>query len=306
MAGNNAVRQFTLKNALGSTISLNDLDSFGYSPEGLGISFENSYYGANANFLEDTTALSQSQFNINVLFGGESGNPYVKYNDFIRFLNYQPLYLIYGIPGIGTYERQCRLSEIPKTELNEYNVIDEVLTLDFITPWYQWITLNREDLQPQNGEGKIYVNNTENINTGYYVYPYIYSSDTTAKKDYFNLNNDSMYMGLAESSPLEVIIESLENQIENPSWRIVQDSVEVQNDKYFITMPKHSKLIVSSEPQNQRAVLITEDGSISNIYQFQDMTKTNFVTAPLGQSTFHFEGITEGISLRMRKEWVVI
>lgn len=301
-----AVRQFTLKNSLNEQISLNDLDFFGYEPEGLGISFENTYYGANANFLEDTTALNQSQFSINVLFGAETLNPYQKYNDFIRFLNYQPLYLMYGVPGIGTYERQCRLSEIPKTEINEYNVINETLTLDCVTPWYQWITMNRDDLQPQNGEGKIYVNNTANINTGYYVYPYIYSSDRTEKKDYFNLNNDSMYMGTADSSPLEIIISSGNRTIENPEWRIVQNSIEVQNDKYFITMPTNSTLIVSSEPQNQRAILRTSDGSETNVYQMQDMTKTNFVTAPLGQSTLHFEGLTEGISLRMRKEWVIV
>lgn len=305
------VRQFTLKNGIGNTISLNDLDYFGYEPEGLGISFSNEFYGANANFLLQSSGIEMNQFSINILFGAISGNPYTKYRELISFLNYQPLYLIYNIPQVGIYEREVMLSELPKSEIGEYSVIAETLTLECLTPWYQWETYENKLSQKLNGEGKIYYTDynepySSTYQSGSYIYPYIYAPNMDVNKNYVNINNDSLYLGSADYSPIEVTINSGENTIENPSWELLVDGEVVQNDRYFIAMEKNTTLIVSSEPQNQRAVYIGVDGKTVNIYSSQDMGKTNFVTAPIGFSTLRFDGIDQGFTVRVRKEYVVL
>lgn len=300
-------RKFSLKNSIGNTIDLNGDNYFAYSPEGLGVSFSNTYYGANANFIKDSSSLNQQQFKINILFAPNDGKSYKKYYDFIKFLNYQPLVLSYSIDNVGTFERQCQLSELTKAEVNEWDVIDEPIVLDYITPWYQWIemksaTYEDEDIQ---GDGKIYKNVNVGLNNGFYVYSYTYEEDRTPKT-YFLLNNDSLYFDTSTASPIEITIKAGSESIIYPEWRIIADSAVVQNDRYYITMPPYSKLIISSDPQNQRAELITSDNVITNVYQYQDMTKTNFVTAPLGESALHFETINGLVSCKMRKEWVVV
>ena len=47
------IRQFKIYNARGDMIDLtNNGDFLAFNPQGLGVSFSNGFYGANANFLQ--------------------------------------------------------------------------------------------------------------------------------------------------------------------------------------------------------------------------------------------------------------
>ncbi|HFU4026420.1 TPA: hypothetical protein ACGO0F_002179, partial [Streptococcus suis] len=117
----------------------------------------------------------------------------------------------------------------------------------------------------------------------------------------------SMYFGLKESSPLEITIEAVKNDVINPSWSIQVGQSIVQNDGYLLTIPIGSKLIVSSDPHNQKALLISEQAVETNVYQLQDMVKTNFVTAPLGESILSFSNVVGAIvSYRLKKEVMLV
>ncbi|HFI0151452.1 TPA: hypothetical protein ACGO3A_002295, partial [Streptococcus suis] len=73
------------------------------------------------------------------------------------------------------------------------------------------------------------------------------------------------------------------------------------------TIPIGSKLIVSSNPHEHMAKLVSLDGEESNVYQFQDMTKSNFVTAPIGESTLSFVNVSGAIvSYRLKKEVMLV
>lgn len=286
-------RGFKLVNNIGEEIDLNSTEFFAYNPSGLGVNFENSYYGVNANFSIDSTAINQSQLEIELLFNGTS--PYQQYNKFIKFLNYQPLTLYYSVPGVATYHRQCIFSELTKTELTELQVLQESITLDFITPWFQWVEYTKSH--------KVEI--TKDAKTYDYVYGYNYHYDASEITDYIALNNDSIYLSSSFSSPLEIEITAKE-KIENPHWNILVDGQIVQTDRYFVDLEEGEKILVSSVPQNQKAVKILTNDEEVNIYQNQDMTKTNFVTAPIGLSTIDFDGLTDGIKVRLRKEWLVV
>jgi predicted DNA binding CopG/RHH family protein len=64
--------------------------------------------------------------------------------------------------------------------------------------------------------------------------------------------------------------------------------------------------VVSSFPQEQRAQLVAPDGSTSNVYQFQDLTKTNFVTMPVGKATLMFDKKDWRVDVRVREERVTV
>jgi hypothetical protein len=66
------------------------------------------------------------------------------------------------------------------------------------------------------------------------------------------------------------------------------------------------KLVVSSFPEDQYTSLINPDGSFSNVYQSQDLTKTNFINIPIGASTLTFDIGSGRESFRIREERVVV
>lgn len=286
-------RGFKLINNIGEEIDLNSESFFAYNPENLGIHFENTYYGANANFKIDSTAINQQQLTIELLFNGKF--PYLQYNEFIHFLNYQPLTLYYSVPNVATYHRECIFSALTKSELTDLSVLQESITLDFTTPWYQWVEYTKSHKVESIKDAKIYD----------YIYGYNYWYDGSDMTDYISLNNDSIYLGSSFASPLEIEITAKE-RIENPHWSILVDGEVVQTDRYFIDLEEGEKIVVSSVPQNQKAVKILTNDEEMNIYQYQDMTKTNFVTAPVGLSTIDFDGLTDGIKVKLRKEWLMV
>ena len=488
------IRQFRLYNSKDDMIDLlNNLDFFGVDPEGLGVSFDNALYGSNANFLPSGRALNAQQFTISILFGAETGESYQRYRDFVQFLNKPPYRLFYETDA-GAYYRDCLLSELTKTELNEYFVLQESFVLDFTTPFYRWVNESYEPTPDTAGDGKIYVDdggvqtafykhnvyawsadgtdrlttvypnenlfsakdwqnrpsfsfwnipamkiivepNTEYVmstnipnwadnttcdlfvfdssgtpnsringvalnkprkvttladgivivamrnrefNTGawwakleigdtptiytpapsedyakayptflgtrfdnteldstnpsdyswqpynqtksmgddgnkgilisqrdsehYYKYPYYYESDYNGKNGVFTIRNDSVYIGASVGSPVEITIYG---PCSNPYWEVLIGSTVDQSDGFNIEVAEGYRLVVSSVATEQRARLIAPDGTVSNVYQQQDLARSNFVTLPEGQSRLIFHNVST-VKFRYREEWVTV
>lgn len=135
----------------------------------------------------------------------------------------------------------------------------------------------------------------------YHLAEYIYD-DEEGEGNSFIIDNNSVYIGLAKSSPCEITIYG---PCENPHWDLIRGTEIVQSDGYNITVPEGYRLVVSSDPQRQRAQLIGIDGTVSNVYQQQDLSKTNFVTFPVGRSKIIFFNYYRG-AFRYREEYVTI
>lgn len=373
------VRQFALINANDEIFDLNSLDSFGYNPDGLGVSISRSYLPYNTDFIQDNVALDQNVITINVLYSPLEKDSYLKYHDFIKFLDAGHLRLRYTVPRVGVFFREVRLSEISKTEINEWNVIDEELSLECVSAWYQWIESGSYEIPDNYGDGKIYVNEDLKNNDGHYafaplrldgatyynpdigtyipsgtqkwVYKYVPEhgfvgygdtygyidriipagsyilftrNDATAKLDMlgyvyevdqdrpqgsFILENDSIYLGISLGSPFEIEITPISEPIDNPMWELWDNLTLLQSDRYFVTIPLGYTLVVSSDPHNQRALMFNPlTGQEVNLYQYQDMTKSNFIKIPTGatQLTLNFELQNANVVWRFKKEQVVV
>ena len=135
----------------------------------------------------------------------------------------------------------------------------------------------------------------------YYTYDYVYA-DEDEGKNVFQVDNHSVYIGSSKYSPCEITIYG---PCENPHWQVTQGSKILQSDGFNLTVPEGHRLVVSSNPQSQRAVLIALDGTVSNVYQQQDLSKSNFVTFPVGRSKILFFNC-ERVSFSYREERVTV
>ena len=136
----------------------------------------------------------------------------------------------------------------------------------------------------------------------YYVYPYVYESDYNGKSGVFQIENKSVYIGSAKGSPVEITVHG---PCTNPYWEILDGSKVLQSDGYNIDVPEGYRLVVSSVVQKQRVKLIAPDGTISDVYQQQDLSKSNFVTIPEGHVTLAFHN-TGDVSFNYREEYITV
>lgn len=136
----------------------------------------------------------------------------------------------------------------------------------------------------------------------YYAYPYIYESDYNGKSGFFQIENNSVYIGSAKGSPVEITVHG---PCTNPYWEILDGSKVLQSDGYNIDVPDGYKLVVSSVVQKQRVKLIAPDGTISDAYQQQDLSRSNFITIPEGRVTLAFHNVGD-VSFNYREEYITV
>lgn len=160
-----AVRKFKIINANNEVLDLMDKDSFGYNPEGLGVSFDNSYYSAGPDFLENELKYSMGNVSYYIALGYVSKDPYPAYSKMVSILSKAPLTLQYDVPNVGLFYRDVRIKSIDKSEIDkESGLLISKLELDCLTPWYAWEQFGNMDPVPWvEGLGKLYA--------GYYNAP---------------------------------------------------------------------------------------------------------------------------------------
>lgn len=153
-----AVRKFKIINANNEVLDLMDKDSFGYNPEGLGVSFDNSYYSAGPDFLDNELKYSMANVSYYVALGYVSKDPYPAYSKMVSVLSKTPLTLQYDVPNVGVFYRDVRVKSIDKTEIDkDSGLLISKLEFDCLTPWYAWEQFGNMDPIPWvEGLGKLY------------------------------------------------------------------------------------------------------------------------------------------------------
>ncbi|CAM3172986.1 phage baseplate protein [Lactococcus laudensis] len=135
-----------------------------------------------------------------------------------------------------------------------------------------------------------------------YVYSYVYESEYNGESGVFQIENNSVYIGSAKGSPVEITVHG---PCTNPYWEILDGSKVLQSDGYNINVPEGYRLVVSSVVQKQRVKLIAPDGTISDVYQQQDLSRSNFITIPEGRVTLAFHNVGD-VSFNYREEYITV
>ncbi|OIL58324.1 hypothetical protein ATX23_09320 [Oenococcus oeni] len=119
------------------------------------------------------------------------------------------------------------------------------------------------------------------------------------------VSNDSEYNGLQSGSPALIEIDG--PCTINPSWKVVQDGITVASDGFLLTLSSNQRLLISSYPNDQYARIYNPDNSYSDVSQYQDFTKTNYVLIPEGDSTIVFYvDQTAGVQFTFKEERMLV
>ena len=187
---------------------------------------------------------------------------------------------------------------VPEDGVFSLKLINQNLsTLGTMSTYFREPTLIRGDVSDMPSD--FYSGKPSN---NYYVYPFVYESDYNGKSGVFQIENNSVYIGSAKGSPVEITVHG---PCTNPYWEILDGSKVLQSDGYNIDVPDGYKLVVSSVVQKQRVKLIAPDDTISDVYQQQDLSKSNFVTIPEGHVTLAFHNVGD-VSFNYREEYITV
>lgn len=116
-------------------------------------------------------------------------------------------------------------------------------------------------------------------------YGYVYiESNANSHERAITLENRSEYWGTQNGSP--ALVEIVGPSSVNPEWKLVQGGNIVAEAKFLVTLADNQRLVVSSYPEDMYARVYNSDGTYSDISQYADFTKANFIRVPSGTSTF--------------------
>lgn len=111
---------------------------------------------------------------------------------------------------------------------------------------------------------------------------YIESNYKNTREHAMNLKNNSEYWDTQDGSP--ALVEIIGPLVYNPEWRIIQNGVLVAEAKFLITLADNQRMLISSYPEDMYARVYNPDNSFSDISQYADFTKANYLRVPIGDS----------------------
>lgn len=204
-----------------------------------------------------------------------------------------------GLSNIDKAFKSCLVSFVAQTsgKLSLILLNQNISTLNEMTTYFREPMIIRGDVSdfPDDFyEGA--------KNSGYYTYPTINSSDSNGKSGIFKIENKSVYVNNERNSPIEIVING---PCKNPYWEVIEGSRILQSDGYNIDIPQGYKLVVSSMVQSQRAKLIDDSGTESNVFAQQDLSHSNFITIPKGRTTLAFHNVGD-VEFKYREEYITV
>lgn len=347
-------RKFTLLNAAGDEMQLDEHRTTGIAtinPKGLGIGFENTVENFSTAQIIKARRAVLPDFEVDIVLGMNWSKQTTRqlFMNLVRFFDASPYVLKYENDN-GVFYKDVELKDMPLTDLKESQLIQETFKFTQKGLWYQDVVFVGQDpIEPRtDAEGAVYrqkdklgATDPDKLGRAYdvkgkrmdepyyndptpkdYVEGYVMSSNasSTAQAGVFDLHNDSIYFGLQDSSPLEVIVQGQGEKgfpdtiMKNPWWEIVNtDGVVIASDAYVTDLLAIEQLVVvAGFGRNDAYIVNLNTGQRRPAYQLQDHTKTNFLMAPIGDSQlrFHTTNATnisaDSVKLTMRKEYVAV
>ena len=253
------IREFKLTNEIGDEYSLMRTDKgMFFQPSGLGYEDITEYQQIGEFFSPLTERFGQQVIQGVMIF---STNPYVEYNEFVKFCQHSPLIMSYCTDA-GTFNIAVRLSRIEKGDTDGWSYLECPVEFKALARMYKTVVANNTGTA---GGGKVYD----------YDYDYVYG-DFVA--DTITIESDSVVL-----SPCRISIYGLCTQ---PTWRHYVDGVQVATGYYSGTIPSNHKLVIDT---TTTPYSITErdmaDNLIADRYELCDFSTKRFFSLEYGKNT---------------------
>lgn len=248
------IRKFSLANSNNATWQLTDpnFKAFATSPTGLGFASDPSFMRVGNDNIITYSQYSMGEKTFDIMFYGDTrAREYQMYNDFIKFLVYEPIYLLYETPNSKTtYRMKVKVMSLGKTEISPSN---SALTCP--------ITLAPLSFWEDNVANVITVTNTAQVGGKSYplTRPYEYAELDT--------NNIAITCNGTLDSPMQITIVG---RAVDPQFN-VYDGNDVMYGAGKLS-GTYDYVYINSEEADESIQLTRNSVDISNPYNYQDLT----------------------------------
>lgn len=256
------MRLFKLINAAGEQMTLSGPDGLFLYPDGLGFEFETDYSKVEYDFVETEERVKQKIITGTIVFITEA-----RYLAFLLFITNKPLQLGYSQAAADYKYISCKVSRLKKIEITKRR---EWCRADIDFECYgQWQkSLTAVEAEVETDPGKTYP----------YTYPYTYSRGEAGS---VTLNNTG-------DLPAPLVLK-IRGPAVNPAWVCQQNGVFVANGSVGIELTAGEMLVVDARIEHMSINLMDLDGNLLlNVWQQSDMSKENYIKAPVGESEIIF------------------
>lgn len=246
-------RKFALSNGNNATWDLTDpsFESFASSPTGLGFEAESSYIRVGNDNILTYSQYAMVTKTFEILFYADTlQRKYQMYNDFVRFLMVEPIYLLYITPASNvTYRMKVKVDSLEKGEVSPDNrMLSCPISMTPLSFWEDNIA-NVIVAEPVPlGEGKTYPLER----------PYSYSRVGT--RDIPIVCNGTL------PSPLRFTVDG---ESEDLTWTLI----DANNTPYGIGKIEGTYDVVSiNSDEAEESIYLESNGTVvSNPYGYQDL-----------------------------------
>jgi len=289
-------RKFKLLNGIGNEYTLTDKNHkvFGSNPTGLGYTKTLSILRLGDDNYIPYSIINLDQITLDLLFyDDKNANKYQNYADFVNFLSYKPLYILYQRPNSFTwYRRAVETLGLSKTEVATDGMMHCTLQLQTLSFWEDG-TSNVIETSQQLETGKVYP----------ITYPFSYGGTSL---DGIQL----ISMGMIDS-PIEITINGT---VVNPQYILYDENDTVYGRGKFSGTFDH--VFINSDEANEALILERNGAVLDNPLSYQDLTVgspneiyVTFLKLKTGRNKMRFivdGGFTGTVKLEWRNRYVSV
>lgn len=247
-------RKFSLVNGNNTTWTFADpsVKVFGTNPAGLGFATDSSFLRLGDDQLLTYEQYSMVEKTLDVIFYDDTLDKiYKKYNDFIKFLSYKDIYLLYETPGSSTaYRMKVQVVSLSKGEVSPDNsALTCSLSMIPLTFWEDNIK-NTIEVGNDTGEGgKSYPLER----------PYYYASSSASSIQIESIGTIN--------APVEI---SIIGSATNPQYSMFDEYDNLIGIGRFVGT--FDSVYVNSDEAEESIVLMRNGVALENPYNYQDLT----------------------------------
>lgn len=281
------IRKFSLMNGNGDVQTLTEPNDkvFGHNPTGLGFTTSPAFLRLGNDNIKTYSQYDMVEKELEILFYDDGNEAkYQKYNDFVKFIVIEPVYLIYEINN-NAYRMKVHINSLSKGEVSHE---DSMLHCNLsMTPLSFW-----EDNLPNIIETSRSVDDGKSYPLSR---PYEYGSVTT---DNIEINS----VGTLDSP----LIITINGQTTNPTYEIRDEFGNVYGKGKFIGT--FDKVVVNAEEAEETIELYQNGVLVVNPYNYQDLsigdgkTYLTFIKMKTGLNKLSF-GLDAGFGGSVKVEW---
>ncbi|MBE5875646.1 MAG: hypothetical protein E7290_02010 [Lachnospiraceae bacterium] len=267
------MRRFQLINSLGKKWDLNDSRSFFHDVSGLGLERKASYTRAGTRYMPEEDVLAQKQIKGKICF-----TDYEQYRQFVMFIQYKPLVLVYNIGE--EYRIRVSIDKLEKKELATGGLYSNI-TMKSLGTYYK--TVKRQNFRSADSEGKAYP----------LAYPYAYYD---AASGTVIVDSDSVM-----ESGIRI---SIFGPCTNPSYIHYLNGEVKADGKVNVTVEDGYKLIIDSTVIPYSIKLCTvRNELVKDVYDKSDFSTERFLLLESGVNKISFmHESSEAINISVEAE----